>query len=57
VAWSCYELLSVSLMLKQHFVTARSVTLDLTRSPSDDPKLCGQYKTVMAVGPGVDSDR
>jgi hypothetical protein len=27
-------------------VTARNVTMDVTRPPPDDPKVCGQQKTV-----------
>ena len=29
-----------------HFVTAWSVTVDVTRPPPDDPKVCGQQKIV-----------
>jgi hypothetical protein len=34
------------LILQRHFVTARSVTMDVMRPPPDDPKVCGQQKIV-----------
>jgi hypothetical protein len=34
------------LVLQRHFVTARSVTVDVMRPPPDDPKVCGQQKIV-----------
>jgi hypothetical protein len=35
-----------ALVLQRHFVTARSVTVDVMRPPPDDPKVCGQQKIV-----------
>jgi alpha-L-fucosidase len=32
------------LILQRHFVTARSVTVDVRRPPPDDLKVCGQQK-------------
>jgi len=36
----------VQLILQRHFVTGRSVTVDVMRPPPDDPKVCGRQKTV-----------
>jgi hypothetical protein len=37
---------TIGLVLQRHFVTARRVTVDVMRPPSDDLKVCGQQKIV-----------
>jgi hypothetical protein len=34
------------LILQRHFVSVRSVTMDVTRPPPDNPKVCGRQKIV-----------
>ena len=40
------KLRDYELILQRHFVTARSVTVDVMRPPPDDPMVCGQQKIV-----------